>query len=412
MGTSSSCHIADDETASGVMSTVASRVADSTVASRVADICEMIDQLVAGTTLSARRIAAISAMIDEVAQGRRRRTTRKRRMGNSRCYEQVSTLGEGTYGVVVKARHRATGQTVALKTLRSSPSQESVGELLREACFMAACSGHASLVALRGLVRTPSTNGCRDYYLVMEYVGPNLRQVFHERIQRGDRPFPEADVRCIVRQLLAGAETMHRNGVVHRDIKPENILVVQDGSGAGNVVKIGDYGLALSTDEQEDGTAGTRYYMAPEVLLEKPDRDTLVDLWSIGCVMAELLTGKTLFDGDDEADQLHKIFDLLGVPDDRAFWFALNSPLLGEEVQLWQARQRSAAGPENRLRELFPEALLSKEGFEVLQGLLTCNPQRRLDAAAALRLPWFADTDSMPVAAVPETGAPTPRPRS
>ncbi|XBJ05125.1 hypothetical protein VPH35_023963 [Triticum aestivum] len=396
METSSACHIADDETASGGM---------TTVASRVASICELIDDLTAGTTLSARRVAAISAMIDEVAQGRRRRTTRKRRMGNSRCYEQVCTLGGGTFGVVVKARHRATGQTVAVKTLRSLPTQESVGELLREACFMAACSGHPSLVALRGVVRTPGTKGCRDYFLVMEYVGRNLCQVLLERIERGDRPFPEADVRCIVRQLLAGAETMHRNGVVHRDIKPENILVAQHNGSGGNIVKIGDYGLALSTTEQEDGTAGTRHYMAPEVLLEKPDRDTRVDLWSIGCVMAELLTGKTLFKGADKADQLHKIFDVLGVPGERASGPAFNSPVLGEEVQLWRARQRSAAGPKNRLRKLFPKALLSKEGFEVLRGLLTCNPLRRLDAAAALRLPWFADTGVMPVTAVP-----TPRP--
>ncbi|SPT20152.1 unnamed protein product [Triticum aestivum] len=380
----------------------------TTVASRIASICAMIGGHGAPgiAALSATRVAAVSAMIDEVAQGRRRKATRKRRMGNYRCYEEVCTIGGGTFGEVFKARHRATGQIVAVKALRceaGSDSKRIVGELLREACIMAACGGHLSLVALRGVVRTPrDAKGRRDYFLVMEFAGPSLRRVLNKRIRLGRRLFSERDVRSIVRQLLAGAEAMHTHGIMHRDIKPENILVVQNGGSI--VVKIGDYGAAMSTAERDPEkywAAGTWVYSAPEMLLEEPGYDTRVDLWSIGCVMAELLTGNKLFPGDGIDELLYKIFDLLGTPGGREWGPGFYSP--GHEVQEppWRAHQR--------LRKLFPAKLLSKEGFQVLQGLLTSNPSRRLDAAAALRLPWFTDTGGMPVAAVPETGAPRPQ---
>lgn len=146
-------------------------------------------------------------------------------------------------------------------------------------------------------------------------------------------------------------------------------------------------------EQNADGAflaAGTRTYMAPEMLLAKPHYDTRVDMWSLGCVMAEMLTGEVLFErADTMADQLYKIFDVLGVPEKKALK-AFKSPFsfLADEVKLWRQARRGG-----RLRELFPEKTLSKDGFNVLKGLLRCSPSKRLDAAAALRLPWFADTD-------------------
>ncbi|KAK1585842.1 hypothetical protein QYE76_048303 [Lolium multiflorum] len=109
------------------------------------------------------------------------------------------------------------------------------------------------------------------------------------------------------------------------------------------------------------GQAGTLWYMAPEVLLGKPDYDELVDAWSLGCVMAELLAGEPLFRGQNATDQVLRIFDVLG-----------------------------GAHGNPRLRELFPEERLSWDGFQVLDGLLTCDPAKRLPAATALQCPWFA----------------------
>uniref|UniRef100_A0A453KXU7 [RNA-polymerase]-subunit kinase n=2 Tax=Aegilops tauschii TaxID=37682 RepID=A0A453KXU7_AEGTS len=165
-----------------------------------------------------------------------------------------------------------------------------------------------------------------------------------------------------------------------------NILI---GEEAGGVVKFCDYGLAMPTAKAEPpyGLAGTVPYMAPEMLLEKPEYDEGVDMWSLGCVMAEMLSGEELFSGEKTMGQIGKIFDVLGAPGKKT-WQHFESALRADEVRQWRARQREVRR-HDRLRELFPEELLSWHGFHVLKGLLTCNPSKRLTAAGALRCPWF-----------------------
>ncbi|CAN6275363.1 unnamed protein product [Urochloa humidicola] len=132
------------------------------------------------------------------------------------------------------------------------------------------------------------------------------------------------------------------------------------------------------------------------VLAKNADHDALVDAWSLGCVMAELLTGKLPFAGKDETHHLFKIFDVLGVPCKRV-WQAMKPQAYDDEVQVWRARQLRARH-RSQLRELFPEEVLSMDGFQVLKGLLTCDPHKRLTAAAALRCPWFTeDVNGAPV---------------
>ncbi|XP_062202006.1 putative cyclin-dependent kinase F-2 [Phragmites australis] len=296
-------------------------------------------------------------------------------------YEETCILGAGSFAVVVKMHHRVTGETVAIKRLRSSDGGKM--ELLREARFLDACKGLPFLVGYHGLARDRATS---DLCLVMEYVGPSLHDYLRERRSRGSPPLPEATVRAVVRQLLTGGQKLHERHIVHRDIKPANILVGDD----HQIVKICDLGLAISMSLPPPYTqAGTLSYMAPEVLLGKTDYDALVDTWSLGCVMAELIKGRPLFEGNnDEVGQLYAIFDVLGMPNSKAWpWFT--SMPLAAKMQTLQAQRR------NRLRELFPEKRLSKEGFEVLNGLLACNPDKRFTAAAALKLPWFSKVDAL-----------------
>ncbi|CAN6234494.1 unnamed protein product [Urochloa humidicola] len=235
------------------------------VATRLATICDMIQEYRrTGTPISARRAAVISAMIDDVAataaEGRPRACRRKRRMASARGYKQEGRrLRQDERGVVVRARHRTTGQVVAVKSLHRRSGGSYVGDVLREACFMAAGGGHPSLAAFRTVARSLGTT---DYSIVMDYVGPSLRTVMGDR---GDKPFSEAEVRRIMRQLLAGAEVMQGHGIVHRDIKPDNILVDDD----GGAVKICNYGVAKSMAEKDTPNrfAGMLAYMAPEVLV-------------------------------------------------------------------------------------------------------------------------------------------------
>ncbi|KAK1652667.1 hypothetical protein QYE76_070472 [Lolium multiflorum] len=310
------------------------------------------------------------------AQGRKRSRTDE--------YDDVACLGEGGFGAVVMARNRATGKTVAIKRL-STPSATSVSDLQREAGFLRACSGNPYVVGFEDLVVHPATGRLS---LVMEHVaGPNLHYFLWDR--RHGQPMPESMVRAFMWKLLTGVKMMHARHVVHRDIKPANILVGQD----GELVKICDLGLAVSMVEPPPYTlAGTPFYTAPEMLLQKPDYDTLVDTWSLGCVMAEMLAGgKALFplgedDYVDEISQLWNIIRVLGMPDERT-WPGFDSLPLAMALQLLPL---PAGHEHNRLRDLFPEEKLSHEGFQVLQGLLTCNPDKRLTAAKALKHPWFA----------------------
>nr|CAB3493757.1 unnamed protein product [Digitaria exilis] len=311
--------------------------------------------------------------------------TRKRMrvaMGTTDDYEQeeeaASCLGEGGFGAVVRARHRATGQPVAIKRLRTGGDQTA---LLRESLFLkAASAGNPFVVGSRGLARDPATLGL---CLVMDCGGTSLHDALRPQ-RNGGPPLAEATVCGAMWQLLTGAKKMHDAHIMHRDIKPENILVGDDH------LRFCDFGLAVYMAERPPYTvAGTLWYMAPEMLLGKQDYDALVDTWSLGCVMAELVGGVALFQGCDDEDQLCAIFEVLGVPDgDKAWpWFSTTpfATKMDEADKKWLNH--------DYLRQLFPETKLSKDGFEVLSGLLTVNPDKRLTAAAALKHSWFSCID-------------------
>ncbi|CAL4943337.1 unnamed protein product [Urochloa decumbens] len=301
-------------------------------------------------------------------------------MGTTEDYdfEDACRLGEGAFGAVISARHRATGRAVAIKYLGEDGGFQA--ELLRESLLLeAASAGNPFVVASRGLARDPAT---ADLCLVMDCGGATLRDAL--RCQPGPGPLPESTVRAAMWQLLEGTKRMHAAHIVHRDIKPHNILLGDD-----RVLRLCDFGLAVHMSEPPPyGQAGTLWYMAPEVLLGMPDYDALVDAWSLGCVMAKLLNGEAPFQGADEDDQLSAIVGVLGVPDDKAWPWFWSTKFAAEMPEMDKKGCKTSI-----LRCKYPETKLSEEGFEVLSGLLTCNPDKRLTAAAALKHPWFAKMD-------------------
>ncbi|KAI4985585.1 hypothetical protein ZWY2020_018215 [Hordeum vulgare] len=322
-----------------------------------------------------RRAAAVGRAT--ATQGCKKRRTRIASTEDFE-FEDAPCLGKGCFGTVVRARHRSTGRTVAIKfPCDSEDPADAAAELQREAGFLAACAGNPYVVGSHGLVLDPATGRLG---LAMECVaGPSLHAFLRERA-----PLPEPIVCAYMWRLLTGAGMMHRLGIVHRDLKPSNILVAK----GGKILKICDLGLVMSlrtADQTRSSDAGTLPYMAPEVLLGKPDYDAGADTSSLGCVMAEMLTGKPLFKGDvrrdDPVRQVRTILRVLGSPDDRT-WPEFTSLPLAARVR-FREQQRSALG------DLLPAEMLSEDGYQVLKGLLECNPGKRLTAAAALQIPWF-----------------------
>ncbi|XBI40528.1 hypothetical protein VPH35_125113 [Triticum aestivum] len=310
--------------------------------------------------------AAIGAMINDHDAGSRKR----RRIGSAEDYELTRVLGKGGFGVVVK-----TSPSNASSAHPTTAAARGGAVPLPTRSTATCCLRRATL---RHAAATPPSSACtasRGTPHRTVQPRPGARRPEPGHVLRGRRgPFTEEETRRVLRQLLSGAGRMRERGIVHGDIQPGNIVV-----GGEGVVKICDLGLAVSMASAPPprGQAGTLWYMAPEMLLGKADYDELVDALSLGCVMAELLAGEPLIPGHSATDQLLRIFRVVG------------------GACVGYGSTPTAA----RLRELFPEERLSLDGFEVLDGLLTCDPGERLPAAMALQCPWFAGRASVPASA-------------
>ncbi|KAI5020076.1 hypothetical protein ZWY2020_044964 [Hordeum vulgare] len=303
-------------------------------------------------------------------------------------YHRLEVLGAGTYGVVYRARDRRTGEIVAMKCLRTNGAHGGdvdryLSDLASEVGALDACSGHPSIVQPRA-----SGHLGGEAFLAMEFVGPTLRHVMKH--VRFGRRHTELEVRLLMRQLLAGVRRMNRLGLMHRDLKPENVLV----DGHGNL-KICDLGLSCSMADGPpySNPVGTRGYRAPEILLGCTDYDEHVDSWALGVMMAELLAGKHPFHGGSDTEHLSEILDLLGMADIKE-WSGYDGRRLPGGCQPGSfLRNKFPCPAEARIKG--PPAL-SEAGFEVLSGLLRCNPEKRLTAEQALKHRWFKETNPRP----------------
>ncbi|CAL5028666.1 unnamed protein product [Urochloa decumbens] len=313
-------------------------------------------------------------------------------------YERMNKLAEGMFGDVHRAWDRDTKRLVAVKRLSGRAEggflKTDLHDLAREAMSLGACRGHPSVVKLIA-THADTRRGDGDCFLVTAYAGPiNLRRYLSVRRHEG-RPFAEAEVRSAMRQLLAGAKRVHKAGVLHRDMVPENVVVDQRESGkmayriCGFALSEPAAARAAGKDDGLVALASASPYRAPEVFLGAMDYDGGVDTWALGCIMAELLAGeyRPFFGADESATAFEKVMRLAGT---RGIfeWPGLQR-LAGPDLVARLREKGGAAEYAGCLRQVFPEEVLSEDGYEVLSGLLETNPERRLTAKAALRKPWF-----------------------
>lgn len=289
-------------------------------------------------------------------------------------YEKGECVGEGTYGVVNRARCKETGQTVALKKVRLDHEDEGVpGTAIREICLLKELR-HTNIVALLDVLCQPT-----QLYLVFEYLDYDLKKFM--KSHNGDLTMQQ--VKSFSYQLLNGVAYCHSHRVLHRDLKPQNLLLNNDG-----IMKIADFGLARAFSipvKTYTHEVVTLWYRAPEILLGQRQYATPVDLWSVGCIIAEMCTGMALFPGDSEIDTIFKIFRTLGTPNENVWPGISQLPDFKPTFPQWRVDLRV------RLKEICKR--MDPVGLDLLVSLLTYDPVERITAIQALSHPWFRDVD-------------------
>ncbi|XP_058080517.1 protein IMPAIRED IN BABA-INDUCED STERILITY 1-like [Magnolia sinica] len=296
-------------------------------------------------------------------------------------YEKLEKIGQGTYSSVFRARDLDTGKIVALKKVRfDNFDPESVRFMAREIQILRRLD-HPNVIKLEGLIT--SRLSC-SIYLVFEYMEHDLAGLS----SCPDISFGESQVKCYMHQLLSGLEHCHSRGVIHRDIKGSNLLVNNSG-----ILKIADFGLAnfFNPGQRQLLTSRvvTLWYRPPELLLGSTDYGASVDLWSVGCVFAEMHLGKPILQGRTEVEQLHKIFKLCGSPPDD-YWKKSRLP----HATIFKPQQPY----ESCLQETckgFPATALN-----LIETFLSVEPYKRGSASSALASEYFS---TKPYACDPST---------
>ncbi|KAL1566347.1 Protein IMPAIRED IN BABA-INDUCED STERILITY 1 [Salvia divinorum] len=285
-------------------------------------------------------------------------------------FEKLEKIGQGTYSTVFRARDMETGKIVALKKVRFDNFEpESVRFMAREITILRRLD-HPNIIKLEGLIASRSS--C-NIYLVFEYMEHDISGL----LSSPEITFSEAQVKCYMKQLLSGLEHCHARGVMHRDIKGANLLVDD-----GGVLKVADFGLAnfSSYGQRQPLTSRvvTLWYRPPELLLGSTDYEASVDLWSVGCLLAELLTGRPVLQGRTEVEQLHKIFKLCGSPPDD-YWKKSKLP----HATLFKPQHPYKSSMWETFKDL-PESAVS-----LVETLLSVEPHKRGTATSALASEYF-----------------------
>uniref|UniRef100_A0A0E0MNY5 [RNA-polymerase]-subunit kinase n=1 Tax=Oryza punctata TaxID=4537 RepID=A0A0E0MNY5_ORYPU len=279
-------------------------------------------------------------------------------------------IGQGTYSSVFRARNLETGKIVALKKVRfDSGEPESVRFMAREILILRRLHRHPNVVSLDGLITSASSP---NLYLVFDYSDHDLAGLSSDP----SLSFSLPQIKCYMRQLLLGLEHCHARGVMHRDIKCANLLVSDGGE-----LKVADFGLANVFDASAAAMTSrvvTLWYRPPELLLGATAYDASVDLWSAGCVFAEMHARRPILQGRTEVEQIHRIFKLCGSPGD-AYW---------RRAAAGGAGFRPQQPYESRLRETFGD-MMPEDAFELLSTLLSVEPSARGTATEALASEYF-----------------------
>jgi len=283
-------------------------------------------------------------------------------------YTKIDKVGEGTYGIVYKAKNKENGEIVALKRIRLDSEDEGVPcTAIREISLLKELK-HNNIVRLYDVVHTE-----KKLTLVFEYLDQDLKKYLDEC----GGIIPRSAMKSFLYQLLKGIAFCHDHRVLHRDLKPQNLLINKKGE-----LKLADFGLARAFGipvRSYSHEVVTLWYRAPDVLMGSRKYSTPIDIWSAGCILAEMATGRPLFPGKSASDQLLKIFKILGTPNEKTWPSIAELPDYKTDFPVY---------PPQKLTQIVSG--LDEDGYDILNKMLQYDPAQRITAHKALAHPYFA----------------------
>jgi mitogen-activated protein kinase 15 len=297
-----------------------------------------------------------------------------------RKFEIIQKLGKGAYGIVWKAIDRKLKQVVALKKVFDAfQNATDAQRTFREVMFLQELNGHENIIRLFNIIKAENN---KDLYMVFDYMETDLHAVIRANI------LEDIHKRYVIYQTLKALKYIHSGELIHRDLKPSNILLNDKCE-----VKVADFGLARSVAiNEEEGTApvlteyvATRWYRAPEILLGSKTYTKAVDMWSVGCILGEMLLGKAMFPGTSTLNQIERILEVTGKPkpDDVE---SIESPLA------WNILNNINITKKKSIQSLFPNA--SDDALDFIKRCLIFNPKLRMTVEEALRHKYVTEFHS------------------
>lgn len=278
-------------------------------------------------------------------------------------FQKLEKLGEGTYGVVFKAKDIASQEIVAVKKIKLENEDEGVPSTTIREISLLKETNHRNIVKLREVIHEP-----HKLYLIFEYLDHDLKK-YMDLTKTNLQPMV---MKSFLYQILCGVAYCHAHRIIHRDLKPQNLLIDKNG-----VVKLADFGLArafglpVHTLTHE---VVTLWYRAPEILLGQNEYSLPVDIWSIGCIFAEMAQRKPLFAGDSEIDEIFKIFQLLGTPNETT-WPGIS-----------QIKEFKPTFPKWKPQSITKKVTnLDAAGIDLLSKMIALEPSKRISAKAAMQ---------------------------
>uniref|UniRef100_A0A0R3RWA1 cyclin-dependent kinase n=1 Tax=Elaeophora elaphi TaxID=1147741 RepID=A0A0R3RWA1_9BILA len=286
-------------------------------------------------------------------------------------FTNCQLIGKGTYGTVYKAYDLEQRIHFAIKVIRLDSREGVPGTCLREVSILKEIT-HPNIVKIHDVLAVDTS---KKIYLIFDHLDYDLKMLI-EKLR--PKPFPMPYIKSFLYQLLRALTVCHTKRVLHRDLKPQNILVAADGT-----VKLADFGLARTftiPSRCYTHEIVTLWYRAPEILLRSRFYSTAVDIWSLACVFAELVTSAPLFRADSEISQLLQIFQILGTPTVEIWPGLVNCIDYNDSFPQWK---------ECRLAEHVPG--LDSDGLDLLAQMLLYPPEERITSKAALSHRFLAD---------------------